>query len=241
LNVEYESEVFNLIKDTFGVDCQTELTENISIDIRYEVDESELLEEERSLLYFDGYEERFNKPEVENTAEQKNPENEETNTAPVEILHIKISKANNITNQFSNTHNSESRLYSSRSDKQKRQKGKYAEQLVYDTFINTYSKNNVLWISGNSTAPDKNDSCGYDMKYHTNDQENWRYLEVKSVSNNQFFLSRNEKEFAEQNREKYDFALVENRKINIVKFSEITDFDKMAVPNEFIVYYNIDT
>lgn len=91
------------------------------------------------------------------------------------------------------------------------------------------------WVSGYSDVPDKNDALGYDFKYKKNEDEEWRLLEVKSVSNNKFILSSNEYKEAKENKDKYDIAMVHDEKITIISGFFKGDFS--IEPNDYVVCF----
>jgi hypothetical protein len=238
-NIDYKAKLFEWINIEFGIDCNIKLMTDVVIKSNYpNIDESELPEEERSLLFFSGHEDKFVKPESEEASVEDistPPIAQANELLPINTIKIEavVQSNNNLTGKTSGRKTG--RIYSSGYDRQKKEAGKKAEQSVYNSFINKYGKSNVQWISGYSNSADKNDACGYDMKYR--EKNTWRYLEVKSVLQNQFFLTKREKEFAEIHCAEYDFALVENDQINIVRFSEIKDFESMIAPNEYIVNF----
>ncbi len=123
------------------------------------------------------------------------------------------------------------------SEKIKKQKGNKAEQCVYNYLVNKYGKENVIWVSRES------DSEHYDIKYKKENE--WIYVEVKTFSNNVFFMSKAEKDFADEKKDKYELFLVEissnNRceegKIYPLKYSDLEKLE--FIPKEFEIHYKI--
>ncbi len=120
-------------------------------------------------------------------------------------------------------------LYNSRINKNKINVGKKAEEKVYNALVAEHGKDNVHWVS------QVNDSAGYDLKYKDNGE--WKRVEVKRYSNNQFFMSENEKEFAEKGPKPYEIFLVGDDEIR-----KIPDFKKenfLITPTEFRFEYEL--
>ena len=115
----------------------------------------------------------------------------------------------------------------------KKERGNKSEQSAYDSLISEHGKESVVWVSLDD------DSLGYDMKYKNKEGE-WRYVEVKTHSGKQFYISRNEKQFAEEHFGLYEIFLVGNE---IYKFTDV-DFTDTSIfqlrSKDFIVEYKID-
>jgi len=122
-------------------------------------------------------------------------------------------------------------VYNPDGEKPKRDKGKEAEQDVYNNLIEEYGENNVYWVSK------KDDTLGYDMKYK-NSNDIWKYVEVKVYSNNKFYLSKNEKKFAENHKENYEIRLVGDKEIYILTKIDFYDRDKFILESDnYVIYY----
>jgi hypothetical protein len=115
----------------------------------------------------------------------------------------------------------------------KKARGNKSEKFAYDSLVAEYGKENIIW-----TAQD-DDSLGYDMKYKNHDGV-WKYVEVKTHSGKQFYISRNEKKFAEDHFGLYEIFLVgdEIYKFTDVDFSDNSTFT--VIENEFIVFYELE-
>lgn len=122
--------------------------------------------------------------------------------------------------------------HKSKSDNRKKEIGDNSEQVAYNSLVDIYGKDNVHWASL------EDDSCGYDFMY-INDDGISKYVEVKTYSGTQFYISRNEKEFAEKHFGSYEIFLVGDtiHKIIDVDFYDSSKF--ILVENEFIVRYDI--
>jgi len=138
-------------------------------------------------------------------------------------------------------------VHSNQSDKGKRRKGKKAELLVYNTLVSEYGIENVKWVSGNSTTPDKNDKLHYDIEYKNRLGE-WKYMEVKAISDDYFIISNGEKNKGLSEFNKYEMALVKNELIYVVKnlfeFNNGESFDNNSkfkcYPKDYIFTFNIN-
>ena len=74
---------------------------------------------------------------------------------------------------------------------------------------------------------------------------NWIYVEVKSFSNNKFFMSKDEKVFADEKKYNYEIFLIEislNDKCengNIKAVINYLDLQKLKfIPREYEIYYS---
>ena len=122
--------------------------------------------------------------------------------------------------------------HSPKLDTQKQKTGEKAEQEVYQSLCSEYGKDNVEHVSLD------NDSLGYDIKYK-NKENIYKYVEVKNFSNGQFYLTRNEKMFAQNNFGFYELFLVSD---NILKIQNIdyNDDDLFKLDSsEYIVRYSV--
>lgn len=113
----------------------------------------------------------------------------------------------------------------------KKKVGKKAEEDVYNSLIQNLGEGNVKWRSEND------DRLGYDIKYKSEDGT-WKYVEVKNYSNKKFYLSENEKEFAEENKENYEIFLVGDKiyKIDNIDFKDTARFI-ISTKKEYIINY----
>jgi len=83
--------------------------------------------------------------------------------------------------------------------------GNRSEKLVYNTLVEKYGKEYVSWKSK------EDEGLHYDMRYSLDNGNKWKYVEVKTFNNNSFILSREEKKFGENNKNKYEIWLVDNQ------------------------------
>ncbi len=201
----------------------------------------------KSLLFFEG-----NNTLVENYLKSntlinlEDTDEEKDNVEVGEIVFVSLKKNLKSVIPNASSGNNTPWNHSSQSDKLKRVIGKAAERLVYNSLVKKFGVNNVKWVSGSSNAPNKNDKLHYDIEYK-NEEEIWKFLEVKAIMDNHFIISSSEKEKAIEVPEKYEFALVKDRKIHIVKnlfkfingesFNDNSNFK--AKPKDYFLTFDI--
>ena len=217
---------------------------------KYGIEENDISEDNiRSLLYFQNTETAIEEYLKENYPENKNEEENKAQvlTTIAQLVDAALTKGENFVSLNGHSNNKGGWVHSGLSDNGKKQKGKAAEQLVYNTFVKKYSIENVKWVSGNSTTPDKNDKLHYDIEYK-NDNGEWKYVEVKSVSGDYFIISYLEKEKGISEPGKYEIALVKDGVIYIVKnlfeFNNGESFDNnskfTSQPKDYVFTFNIN-
>ena len=119
--------------------------------------------------------------------------------------------------------------------------------MVYNTLINQYGSGNVKWVSGYSNTPNKNDKLHYDIEYKNEDGE-WKYLEVKAMSDNQFIISSPEKIKGIDNPDRFELALVAGETIYLVKdlfkFEQGESFENnskfVAYPKDYVFSFKVN-
>jgi len=173
--------------------------------------------EQKSLLYFEGHADEIRKIIESFLVQDKTDDaiggNHEEPILP--IVESKFQNAAPLGSHNGGNHKSGKRVVSPKRDKNMRKAGKRAEQKVRDAFVEKYGRKNVQWISGNSDEAKTNDTLGYDLLYRKNENEEWSFLEVKSISANSFIISNNELKVAFNNKMKYHLALVKDDQIHI--------------------------
>lgn len=190
-----------------------------------------------SLLYFS---DEFENIKNYINSDQANDKNELSNPSKINLLEQSKSKpiVDIIVKAQNNSYieksaSTKSIKYNSEHDAQKRLRGKQSEYDVYHRLIEEYGKENVEYVAC------YDDSLGYDIKYK--DLTGFfKYVEVKSYSNGQFYITKNEKEFAQKHIGFYEIFLVgeEIYRISNVDFEDTTQFTIEG--NEFIVKYKIE-
>lgn len=221
LDAKYEEEICLAIKKEFNleisdVDMNVEVVSYYpELKIKYPLYQEVLDEGNLSLFFFEG-----NKEVLEALLKDKeeNDEDEDSNEEPKETTLLIKQLQNGVLPPIIRKKNRSASTHNSKKEKEQRKAGKSAESLVRDYLVGKYGKDNVKWISGNSTEENvvKDDGKGYDIEYFIPDTNEWYYLEVKSVSDRSFIISANEVEVGLTNKEKYHLALVNDNEISLI-------------------------
>ena len=237
LSENYQAVVESYVEDCFDFSLKEVVDNKVDIDELYERNKSqvnfELVEgsyELMSLLYFGNKVDEINKitEDTIEPAQEDEPYDEGDDVKPIIPVSLTIPpiiKGKKGSQKKPGKHSVEK-------DKQKKRSGDSAEKDVYATLVHDYGKENVEWISK------YDDSSGYDFWYR-NREGAIKYVEVKNYSNGKFYLSKNEKSFAEDNIASYEIFLVGDEifKISDIDFSNDERFKLLA--SEFEVYYKL--
>lgn len=258
LTIDYTAQVCEWVKEYFDVDFNDFSHENIPLEnkykellVKYTIDEADIVEESiRSLLYFENNDDRIesylkeycSKEQDKDSNSQKGNENQ-TGT----IINASLVKSRKVFSVKNSESSNGTWVHSNQSDRAKKRKGKAAELLVYNTLKIKYGITNVKWVSGSSTTPDKNDKLHYDIEYK-NENNEWKYLEVKAISDDYFIISNAETEKGLAEPDKYEMALVNETNIFIVKdifkFNVGESFENnskfTAQPKDYVFSFNIN-
>ena len=234
LNIDYDKKVIEFVKNKFDFLLERKIQEKIDFETIYneskqkiDFEKIENSNEYRSLLYFS--DKIYEIKEYINKEDNKKEKSELKNTEakfikPIVSVNLlepkeKKEKQNVSKNPYKHSQNQ---------NKSNKQAGDNAEQDVFNSLINEYGKENVEWVSNDD------DKLKYDLRYKKNDV--WKYVEVKTYSNEKFYLSKSEKEFAEKHIDNYEIFLVGNEIYKIVNI----DFTKLSmVASEYEVSYEI--
>lgn len=257
LNVDYDNLITSWINKMYEINVNTPVEGNTEINNLYQaiLDEYSIEEvdisnvEIRSLLYFEN-----NREIIEDYLRETFPKKDESeedddssalNPLTGNLINATLSFSNN---RYEPTQNSNGTwLHSSKGEKGKHKRGKAAELLVYNTLVKHYGIENVIWVSGNSNTPDKNDKLHYDIRYK-NENGEWKYLEVKAMSEDSFIISNSEKEKGLSEPDKFEMALVKEGNIYIVKslfqFASNESFENnskfKAQPKDYIFTFKLN-
>lgn len=255
LDVDYNSIIRGEIKQQFDIDVSVqssfEITNKYEETLKkYNIEETDISEERiRSLLYFEGnataiknYLDEYFKTDDE----EKNSSNGNSKVIGT-LVDASLSK-NGKSIQVSSSNGNGTWVHSSHSDRGKKQRGKAAEELVYNTLVDKYGVENVKWVSGNSTTPDKNDKLHYDIEYK-NESSEWKFVEVKAMSDNQFIISNSEKDKGIAESDKFEMALVKEGTIymvkDIFKFKQGETFENnskfVAFPKDYVFVFDLNS
>lgn len=246
LVMDYECIVNDFIKEEYEFTLK-DMKTDIDFKKIHKQNESKLDSEiilsnqEKSLLYFQKGFEDLKKILKTNENEQLTNEipNNYDDTIPANVS--KASFSTPLQPKVSRNENTSYRNYNPKTDKEKKQIGNKAEQCVYNWLVKKYGQSKVKWLAKES------DTGHYDIRYEKKPNK-WVYVEVKAYSNDMFYLSKDEKNFAEENKGKYEIFFVEmsnDKKCENAKiyFEENIDFSDTSifilVPNKYEVYYKI--
>ena len=196
--------------------------------------------EDKSLLYFeDGYEKVKEKLQKFDQNKKDVKTDFSDVTVPEFYNSIKIEGvSSNFTKQDIKQKDKKNYgSYNYRKEIKQKKLGDKAERCVYNYLVKRYGKENVIWVSRES------DSEHYDIKYKKKNE--WIYVEVKTFSNNMFFMSKAERDFADTKKDKYELFLVEissnskceEGKIYLVKYSDLEKLE--FIPKEFEIHYKL--
>jgi len=244
LSMDYQNIVEKFVKNNFDFsleDKQSKICFNKIYDkslLKFEIEE--LTNSEKSLLYFkDGFQKLntiLQEREKQEKEQRHQAEDNKDNTSPKQDNDSSIEPRQP---PKKNKHNGYGSAHNPKEDKQKKEKGNKAEQCVFNKLVDDYGESNVKWISKES------DNKHYDIRYK-NKSNKWIYVEVKIFSNNMFYITKDEKKLADEEKESYEIFLLELSKDKrcenscirkIIKYSE---FEKLEfIPNKFEVYYTI--
>lgn len=184
-----------------------------------------------SLLYFENTIDEI-KEHIRNKNETVDANNEsKKDNPPKPIKDVTLSMPEQPKQSGTNSKNSIK--HNPKDDERKRIAGKKAEQDVYDRLKADCKENNIHWVS------QYDDNLGFDIKYR-NEQKEWKYVEVKTLSKNKFYLTKKEKEFADSHKEHYELFLVGSviYRVTDIDFSDKNKF--RLVVNTFEVSYTVN-
>jgi len=257
LKVDYLSIIRGQTQKHFEIEMDSLFSDDTEIQNLYEdllkkysVEEVDIaVETIRSLLFFEGNTDEIERYLIEQFGadEEEGSSNTGDSKAIGALVDASLSK-NGKALQVASGNGNGSWVHSGHGDKGKKRKGKKAELLVYNTLVNKYGIENVKWVSGNSTTPDKNDKLHYDLEYKNDDGE-WKYLEVKAMSDNQFIISGSEKDKGISEPDKFEMALVNDTSIYMVrdlfKFTQGETFESnskfVAYAKDYVFYFDINS
>jgi hypothetical protein len=259
LVADYMNRLKNPITVHFKINLDDELIQSISIINLYDkllnnysVEETDISDESiRSLLYFennDEFIETYLKDHFNSHIQDDSGKIDNGPTILGSIVDASLIKNSKLISTNGHGNKGSSWVHSEKGDRNNRRTGKLAETLVYNTLVNKYGSENVKWVSGNSTTPDKNDKLHYDIEYKNMEGE-WRYLEVKAMTDNQFIISNAEIQKGMSEPDKFEMALVSENTIymikDIFKFNQGETFENnskfLAYTKDYIFTFNVNT
>jgi hypothetical protein len=218
---------FEFVETAEKVDIDTIYKNNKS---EYSLKEQDLIEENikaKSLLFFDDNKERIIKliePFIEKDETINEEDSKVENTEVINDFSVKakaISQKQKKKGAY--THNSSS-------NKRNKKKGNKAEKKVYAKLIELYGDDSVAYKAK------EDEGLHYDIRY-TKDGVKWIYVEVKSFDSGNFYISKSEKLFGEENKENYEIWLVNGNELYPIELFKIKDYNIEAT--EYIVSLEI--
>jgi len=251
MNIDLDNIASKFIHDNFSFLIEYNMT-NINFDEIFD-ENSSIINVEKfngdldlySLMYFKNSKHRINHiinkkskvgnqfPDFKNQGE--NTKNEMSNDYQIDspndviLVNANLRKTERSSNKLGNT----PFKYSIQNDKKKKEIGDNAEKIVFNKLLSEYGKDNVIWSSKD------NDALGFDIKYKNKNNE-WKYVEVKTYNGYQFYLTRNEKEYADNHIGEYEIFLVENKKIHIINNIDFSTNKMLKLScSQFIVQYSL--
>ena len=243
--LNYESLIFDEMKARFGYDSTyTEVVKHEKrMDYLEGIDEYYLSDEDRSLLFFDGYKEYFEKLRTKRAKEDEDfsrDDSEETFRIMEGMLLNSVASQQH--KQYKMTRKGGGKN-NAISDRRKVKLGYEAEDKVYKAFLQSDEYEiTAVFSSHLSKTNGGDDSLGYDLEYRKKGEVMSRCLEIKHYDGESIILTDNEYAMS-QSAEcvgRYDLALVTGNEIRIVRdaFSDSSKYWKKA--NNYTVYFKVD-
>ncbi|MHB0756252.1 sacsin N-terminal ATP-binding-like domain-containing protein [Polaribacter sp. M15] len=254
LNLNYIQILKEEVDKVFGFKLIEEEKNKITIQTDYlkllkenNISDNEIEDDKiRSLLYFPGNVEKI-KAYIVSNKESENSESENDNSEKV-IGKLIFSSSKKVIHK--QPKNSEGRggtwNHTDKDIKRNKRAGKKAEELTYNTLLESDEVAEVEWVSSFSNTSDKSDNKHYDIRYKPMDSNSWKYLEVKSFNGSYFHLSRSEKQEALKRGKDFEIALVIGEEVHIQRglFTSDVDFENndmfYAMPSDYIITLKID-
>lgn len=245
VELEYDALVHKAIYERFNCNVSDyEPVEHKLLKCYKEIDTYCLSDEDRGLLYFEGYLEHLKR------SAQDDDQQQETEVASETIPRICSIQESNISRTKPNPSSSEVSLRShiskgrgKVSENRKRQLGNQAENAVFAA-LQASEDYKILHVYSSNLAENDlgDDSKGYDLEYIKVGETLSRFLEIKHTDGKSIILTANEYDVAmsAECRDRYDLALYHDGKVTIVRtpFIDNQKFDIQA--NDYTVRFKID-
>lgn len=179
---------------------------------------------EMAYTFFEGYEEVFKNILEKHLGNIVSNTDKKDNGFDVNSIEFNFGKCTNkLKNKNTNNHIEDKRRHGGRysSDREKQKAGLLAEQKVFQYLcINNEIFTDISGCSRNLDPTNGNDNLHYDILYsiiENGEKGHCRYLEVKSMSGDSIIMTQQEYQFAMNNAEFYDFAVVNGNSITILR------------------------
>jgi Protein NO VEIN, C-terminal len=240
LNINYQKIVNKFVSLNFKINLKNNICKNIDFEQLYEQNKKiidfekiESSNEYRSLLYF-----KNKLEEIKNIIKKINLKNkylDDSNNSNNNKKIKTIVPVNLISPENINKKHTPKKTYKHSQERNRKNKicGDNAEQDVFISLVHEMGKENVEWKSKDD------DTLGYDIRYKIKNNT-WKHVEVKTFSKGIFHLTKNEKEFAEKNKESYEIFLVGEEIYKITDVDFLNSMDFKLVPCEYEVLYKIN-
>jgi hypothetical protein len=225
---ELEEKLMNITKKEFqGFSPKDQITRAINVRQEYEtilkdynltlanIDRKDLC-----LTLFDGDKYlRLFEENVKRIAESNDEYFDEKNLPPKdEFMGIKYGQAKTVTLDINSQPKARRKTGGRyKSDKELFLLGQSAEKKVFQAMKGNEMYSEVIGCSRNLDTINGDDNKHYDILYKKVGDDQYRYLEVKTKGPQSIIMSSLEYEFAMKNKDRYDFALVDDKQIYIIE------------------------
>lgn len=245
IDLNYESLICDEMKTCFDYDATyTGMVEHKKrLDYLQRIDEYNLSDEDKSLLFFDGHEEYFEKLRTKRAKEDEDFSHD-VSEEPFRIMEaMLLNSATPEQHKQYKMMRKGGKKNNAISDRRKVKLGYEAEDKVYKALLqsNEYEIT-AVFSSHLSETNSGDDSRGYDLEYQKKGEIMSRCLEIKYYDGESIIITDNEYAVSQspEYAERYDLALVTGNEIRIVRnaFSDSSKYRKK--PNDYTVYFSVD-
>lgn len=166
----------------------------------------------QSLLYFNEIDYLKQLISESKLSDEENDEAEEFMFSKKSISNITILEPKNYKTVKRMRQDKNNGVYKGKSSSDKALKiiGNRAEDAAFELLVKEYGEEFVQYKA------EEKENLHYDILYSDDKGDSWRYVEVKSSTNNRFFITIDEKIFGELNKENYDIWLFKNSEFKVL-------------------------
>lgn len=247
ITIDYDKLLRNEMKSVFGYipDAKNVIEHAKRRDYLDGIDEFSLSDEEKSLLFFNGYEEYFNGlREKQNKEKNTLSQSDEEHINEIQIKEYTMSDQAIPEISSQKKQSGQKRRGNKKiSDQRRIRLGYEAEDKVYDALTRSDKYKIIeVYSSHLSKTGAGDDSKGYDLEYKKEGDDIPRCLEIKHYDGNSIILTENEYKVS-QSKEcsgRYDLALVTDNEVRIIRdaFVDKSKFKKEV--NDYTVYFTVN-
>ena len=208
------------------------------------IDEFHLSDEEKSLLFFDGYEDYFNGLREKQSKENDiMPQSDEEDSIELQVKEYTMSNSTVPMISSQKKRSGQKRKGNKKiSDQRRIRLGYEAEDKVYEALTRSdIYKVIEVYSSHLSKTGGGDDSKGYDLEYKKEGDDMSRFLEIKHYDGKSIILTENEYNVSQKEcRGRYDLALVTDNEVRIIRdaLGDGTKFKKEI--NDYTIYFTIE-